>query len=96
MGVLGAGLEALRRSAHYGAKRNYQNWIGVIPYQTYIFIHIILRKKTIQNNEHFEGSILLPCQYGVPIIMHLYSTHTTRNSYNMFIQHANTTRKPKN
>ena len=43
MGVLGAGLEALRHSPRQGDKNHYQNWRYIIPYQTYILRFISIR-----------------------------------------------------
>ena len=49
----------------------------------------------IHCNARFEGGSLIPWCYVIPIRTCLYKTHTTQNSYSMFIQHANTTHKSK-
>ena len=60
MGVLGADLEALRRSPHLGAKIHYQNKREIIPYQACVYIKIYCNNnKQIHCNVHFEGGSLI-------------------------------------
>ena len=61
VGVLGTGLEVFCCSSRQGAKKYYQNWIYIIPYQAYVYIRIYCNQiKPIYCYAHILRGAMVP------------------------------------